>query len=307
LTVLAVVAGACLETGKRKGFAHIQATAIFYVLESYEEALEAIANALKQWAGIERGDKGVVQVKQSEGTQTKAGLIGYIHKMPIAAKLWNVSEQELADAKEEYALVSTDPLAGKRQLNKSNFVKEIYAYAYRNFSSEMPSIEIAALQAIRSGEYAATSVWLAGASGAGLDLERANIYWRITNDARTCTIDDVRSIFFYNPFNKRKAPPPTRVPTFTELQRRADDRARRDTEHHYSRNHVVLECDHDDDEGLDLSAKPGPHHYNLPGSEVDDEVEDDVEVADGGETAPSPFLDTEAQASPFLDTEAQDE
>jgi hypothetical protein len=146
------------------------------VLESYEEALEAIANALKQWAGIERGDKGVVQVKQSEGTQTKAGLIGYIHKMPIAAKLWNVSEQELADAKEEYALVSTDPLAGKRQLNKSNFVKEIYAYAYRNFSSEMPSIEIAALQAIRSGEYAATSVWLAGASGAGLDLERANTW-----------------------------------------------------------------------------------------------------------------------------------
>ena len=118
---------------------------------------------------------------------TAQSLIGYIHKMQIAAKLWNLDPKELEEAKDEYNLVKTDPLAGKRPLNKSNFVKEIFSYGYVNFNGAVPDVDVCALPAIRSGEYAATSIWLTGSGGAGLSLQRTKTYWRVTQNPDTCT------------------------------------------------------------------------------------------------------------------------
>ena len=263
LTVLADVAAACLETGKRKGFAHVQATALFYVDGAFEDALVAINNALKQWCGIAHGSGGVVQVKLAQGSQTKNGLIGYVHKLPIKASLWNITEAELEAAKEEYALVSTDPLAGKRNLNKSNFVKEIYAFAVRNFPADMPEIDIAALQAIRTGEYAPVSTWLAGSGGAGIDLERSRIYWRLFREPEKATVEDIHAIFFHNPYRRQKLPVPRNVPSFAEMKRRQEQRAMDDTEHFYSKHNVVHQMSDadEDDEELDLQNRPGSHHY----------------------------------------------
>jgi hypothetical protein len=297
-SVLSEMAGVCLETGKRKGLAHCQVAGIFRVLVPFEDACIAIANAIKQWVGILRGSGGYVQVKPSEGTQTKGGLFGYIHKMPMAAKLWNVSPDELAAAKEEYELVKTDPLAGKRMLNKSNFVKEVFAYAYTNFYGNIPDIDIAALQAIRSGEYAATSVWLAGAGGSGLSLPRAKVYWRLASDPESCTLADIHTIFFYNPFQKRAEAMPIHIPSFEELKRATVEAQKSRTEHHYSAGNIVLEDDSDDD-AVDLNNEPGSHHYRK-----DQGFRDSDEDLDDSPSPPRKVQKRGRDKSVFIDNEA---
>lgn len=284
LSVLSSCAAACLETGKRKGHAHVQAAALFHVEDSFEEALLAIANALKQWCGIEHGSGGIVQVKMAVGNQTKAGLIGYVHKLPLKADMWNITEAELEAAKEEYALVSTDPLKGKRTLNKSNFVKEVFAYAKHNFASDLPEIDVAALQAVRSGEYAPTSIWIGGSGGSGLDLVRAKIYWRVCNDPEATTLQDIHSIFFHDPYRKRPLPMPARVPSFHSMQQRAQAQAAANTQHHYAKTNVVLAEPAD-------PTEPGAHHHLLHF--------DDASSSESHEEEPAPkrkciFADDEA-------------
>jgi hypothetical protein len=279
LTILSAMAGVCLETGKRKGLAHCQVAGIFKVLCPFEDACLAIANAIKQWVGILRGSGGYVQVKPSEGTQTKLGLFGYIHKMPIAAKLWNVSPEELAAAKEEYELVRTDPLAGKRPLNKSNFVKEIFAYGHTQFYGNIPEVDICALQAVRSGEYAPTSTWLVGSGGSGLNLARAKVFWRLAQHPETCSLQDIHTVFFFNPFQKHAEPMPSHIPSFEELKRATTTAQKANTEHHYTVGNVVLGDSSDDDDALaptGLAATPGPHHYHSRQLSADDESENDV-------------------------------
>ncbi len=306
------MAGVGLETGRRKGLAHCQVAAIFRVLCPFEDACLAIGNAVKQWVGIVRGSGGYVQVKPSEGTQTKLGLFGYIHKMPIAAKLWNVSPDELTAAKDEYELVRTDPLAGKRQLNKSNFVKELFAFGHTQFAGNVPEVDICALQAIRSGEYAPTSTWLVGSGGAGLNLARAKIFWRLAQQPETCTLGDIHTIFFFNPYAKHTEaqPMPSHIPSYEELRAASRQAQKANTEHHYSANNVVLEDGSESSgdseaEPTDLAAMPGPHHYHT-NSGADDEPEDDVE---GPVRAPprSEFIASLATVAGEDDDESDDE
>ena len=225
--------------------------------------------SLKETRIVADATTGMPWLLTTTSSLIKGGLLGYIHKMPLAAKLWNVTPEELEAAKEEYTLLKTDPLAGKRVLNKSNFMREVFAYAHTNFPLDIPEVDVSVLQALRSGEYAASSIWLAGSGAAGIDLERAKRYWRVTQQPDSATIQDVHAIFFHNPYAKKPNILPQRVPSYDELRQRALSQHVAMTEHHYARGHVVL--DDEDDSSMDLDKQPGPHHFNARGPSLDQE------------------------------------
>ena len=49
---------------------------------------------------ILRGSKGYVSSKVLQGTQCALGMIGYISKLPLRVKLWNIDVAELAEGQQ---------------------------------------------------------------------------------------------------------------------------------------------------------------------------------------------------------------
>ena len=54
---------------------------------------------------ILRGSKGYVSSKVLQGTQCALGMLGYISKLPLRVKLWNIDAAELAEGQQYYSLV----------------------------------------------------------------------------------------------------------------------------------------------------------------------------------------------------------
>ena len=71
-------------------------------------------------------------MKPLVGSQSFVGMLGYVSKLPLEVRLWNVTPGELAEGQKQYQLVRTDPMIGKRGLNKSNFIKEVYSFWHRH-------------------------------------------------------------------------------------------------------------------------------------------------------------------------------
>jgi len=163
------------------------------------EACKAIAKALKAFVPIRNGDKGVVQVKQLVGSQSFLGLIGYITKLPLQVRLWNISPSMVKEGQQLYALVKVDPLAGKRAVNKSNIMKELYAFWHRNLRPTWFAAEAVTLYMIQSGEYMPTSVWLMGGSGQGLDFNKVTVFWKLVHQPEDATMRDIMTIFYARP------------------------------------------------------------------------------------------------------------
>ena len=199
LSFVATKAGVALEVGSRAGHAHLQVTAAFLVTVPFVDACKAIAKALKAFVPIRNGDKGVVQVKHLVGSQSFLGLVGYITKLPLQVRLWNISPSMVKEGQQLYALVKVDPLAGKRALNKSNIMKELYAFWHRNLRPTWFPAEAVTLYMIQSGEYMPTSVWLIGGSGQGLDINKVTVFWKLVHKPEDASMSDIMSIFYSRP------------------------------------------------------------------------------------------------------------
>jgi hypothetical protein len=197
--LLCLIAFKCaigLEVGPKGGHAHLQITAAFCVGIPFLEACKAIVKALRAWIPMRTGEKGYVQCKPLVGVQTFVGMLGYISKLPLAVKLWNVTPGELKEGQRQYALVKTDPLSGKRPMNKSNFLKEVFSFWHRHLRPVFYEMETIVLYMLWSGEYMPTSVWIVGGSGEGLDFTRAGRFWSLLHAPHSATLDDVMAIFF---------------------------------------------------------------------------------------------------------------
>jgi hypothetical protein len=203
LSFVATQAGVAMEVGARAGHAHLQVTTVFLVTVPFTEACKAIVKALKSFIPIRSGDKGVVQVKALEGTQSFLGLIGYITKLPLQVRLWNISATMVKEGQQLYALVKVDPMSGKRALNKSNIVKEMFAFWHRNLRPIFYPMEAVTLYMMQSGNYMPTSIWLIGGSGQGLDHPKATVFWNLIHQPQNATMSDIMCIFFSRPTNAR--------------------------------------------------------------------------------------------------------
>jgi len=240
------------EVGPKGGHSHLQCIMSFLVLVPYEEALKQIVKAIKTFIPIERGSKGYVSCKVLQGHQSVLGMIGYVTKLPLRVKLWNISAAMLAEAQKYYSLVKVDPLNGRRPLNKSNFFKEVYAFWHRELRPLWHSMEDVLLFMIQSCQYMLTAAWISGTNGVGIDITRATKYWAMLHAPADVTLDHVMSIFFFTPRSGGRyfsaAPDITTVqnevarqvarqrPTRTTLEeaRATADAARpTDYEHHY--------------------------------------------------------------------------
>lgn len=185
-----------LEVGPKGGAAHLQITAAFLVAVPFKDACALICTAIKSWIPIVRGSKGYAQVKPLVGSQTFLGMLGYVSKLPLAVKLHNVTPGELKEGQRMHQLVRTDPLSGKRHMNKSNFLKEVFSFWHRHLRPVEHPIEVIVLYMLWSGEYLPTAVWIVGGAGEGLDFARAVRFWSLLHSPTTATMEDVMAIFF---------------------------------------------------------------------------------------------------------------
>ena len=131
-------------------------------------------------------------------------MIGYISKLPLRVKLWNIDAAELAEGQQYYSLVRVDPLNGKRPLNKSNFFKEIFAFWHRELRPIFYAIELVLMFMIQSGQFLPTAVWVAGGAGTGVDYNRSSQYWCMLHAPANVTMEDIMAVFFFNPYNPAK-------------------------------------------------------------------------------------------------------
>lgn len=207
LEAISVKSALALETGPRAGHAHLQGVARFKVTVPFVGACKAIVAAFKEYLPVAKGDKGVVQVKPLAGVQSFLGMIGYVTKLPLGVRLWNVSAAEVKEGQSLYALVKVDPLSGKRALNKSNFMKEVFAFWHRHLRPLRYPIETVVLYMVQSGDYMPTSVWLlgecvfgalsgVGPSGSGMDATKAKIFWSFCHESDKATPVDIKNLFF---------------------------------------------------------------------------------------------------------------
>ena len=107
-------------------------------------------------------------LKPLVGAQTYISMIGYVSKLPrdvLAMRLFNITPGELKEGRRQHLLVKTDPLSGKRQMNKSNFLKEVYSFWHRHLRPIAYEMEVIVLYMLWSGEYMPTAVWIIGGSG----------------------------------------------------------------------------------------------------------------------------------------------
>ena len=95
LTFIAVKAAVGEEVGPKGGHSHLQIFFSCLVNVAFEDALKVINKAIKDFIPIPRGDKGYISSKVLQGTQCALGMIGYISKLPMRVRLWNIDAAEL--------------------------------------------------------------------------------------------------------------------------------------------------------------------------------------------------------------------
>ena len=151
-----------LEVGPRAGHSHLQIFCTFLVCIPFKDALKNIIKAVKEFVPIMHGDKGKVHAKVLQGQQSVLGMIGYVCKAPLRVRFWNVDAATVREAQEYYALVSVNPLSGKRPLNKSNFFKELFSFWHRELRPVFVQAREVTLHLVQSGLCMPFAVWTMG-------------------------------------------------------------------------------------------------------------------------------------------------
>ena len=304
LTFIAVKAAVGEEVGPKGGHSHLQIFFSCLVNVAFEDALKVINKAIKEFIPIPRGDKGYISSKVLQGTQCALGMIGYISKLPMRVRLWNIDAAELAEGQKYYSLVRVDPLKGKRPLNKSNFFKEVFAFWHRELRPTFYNIEIVVMYMVQSGEYLPTAVWVAGGAGTGVDFTRSSQYWGMLHTPSSVTMEDVLAIFFYNPYNnKRQRYFNNSVPDITE-QQNAEARENAAKERERKRNTPTL---HEARATADAS-RPSTfeHHFSHAGAVHIDNTEVHIVDSDSDcEAVAQPAEPQPAETTFVVDADAR--